>query len=31
LALAWVYNRSANRIDDEFISLLGQNETDPQP
>ena len=31
IALAWVYNRSANRIDDEFISLLGQNETDEQP
>jgi putative solute:sodium symporter small subunit len=27
IGLAWVYNRSANRIDDEFISLLGQNET----
>ena len=26
LVLAWVYNRSANRIDDEFISLLGQEE-----
>jgi putative solute:sodium symporter small subunit len=26
IGLAWVYNRSANRIDDEFISLLGQNE-----
>ena len=30
LALAWVYNRSANRIDDEFISLLGQTETEAQ-
>jgi putative solute:sodium symporter small subunit len=27
IGLAWVYNRSANRIDDEFIGLLGQNET----
>jgi hypothetical protein len=28
LALAWVYNRSANRIDDEFIALLGQQEAE---
>jgi putative solute:sodium symporter small subunit len=28
LGLAWIYNRSANRIDDEFISLLGQTETE---
>lgn len=28
LGLAWVYNRSANRIDDEFISLLGQQEAE---
>jgi putative solute:sodium symporter small subunit len=26
IALAWLYNRSANRIDDEFIALLGQEE-----
>jgi hypothetical protein len=31
IGLAWVYNRSANRIDDEFTSLLGQHEEDPQP
>ena len=31
LALAWLYNRSANRIDDEFIALLGQNETESEP
>lgn len=28
IGLAWVYNRSANRIDDEFIGLLGKNETE---
>jgi putative solute:sodium symporter small subunit len=28
LVLAWVYNRSANRIDDEFIALLGQQEAE---
>lgn len=28
LGLAWVYNRSANRIDDEFIELLGQQEAE---
>lgn len=27
LALAWIYNRSADRIDDEFIALLDQQET----
>jgi putative solute:sodium symporter small subunit len=26
IGLAWIYNRSANRIDDEFIGLLGQND-----
>lgn len=31
IGLAWLYNRSADRIDDEFISLLGQNETQPEP
>lgn len=30
ITLAWLYNRSANRIDDEFISLLGQNETNSE-
>jgi putative solute:sodium symporter small subunit len=31
LGLAWLYNRSANRIDDEFLALLGQNEIESQP